>query len=99
MPAWVPLYPGASPPGGIAKAGQGLSFVQTTSDAPDAVFAHYDKALTEAGFTVKVTRTPNVPKVPGSLQATSADPSRKLTLTVSLTGSDGTTKLLFMTEG
>ncbi len=101
-PAWVPLYPGATPPAGFMKAGNGWAFNQETTDAPDAIFAFYEKALTDAGLTVKVIRTPATPKVPGVVQATSTEPPRTLSLTVSQTGdkgAGGVNQLLFMTEG
>jgi hypothetical protein len=101
-PAWVPLYPGATPPAGFMKVGDGWSFHQETSDAPEAIFAFYDKALADAGFAVEVIKTPNTPKMPGLIQATAAEMSRKVSITISQTGDRGTrgvTKILFTTVG
>ncbi len=98
-PPWVPLYPNATPADGFMKAGNGWAFSQETSDAPDLIFAHFERVLAEQGFTVQVIKTPNTPKVPGMINATTAEPPRKLALTVSQTGSSGTTKVLYMTDG
>jgi hypothetical protein len=93
-PSWIPTYPGATlTPGVSAKgesedgAGEGGSFMFTTSDPPQKVMSYYEDKAKELGMkaTVAVRHEKG-----GTIVLADEDGQRSLTILVGA-GDDGTT--------
>ncbi len=98
IPEWVELYPGASAPAIAADMSTDLdarteTFQVRTEDTPEQVIAYYQERLEEQAFVVEVTRTPAF----SMLDATSADPWRRLSLLMAV-GDDEVTRLVFQCQ-
>jgi hypothetical protein len=91
-PAWVPVYPGASPQNTFSASKPGEesgSCTFTTGDSTEKVISYYSGALKSGGFSVSTTTTDNQGK-PGGM-VTGEDKAGKRAVMVMLdTESDGT---------
>ena len=91
-PAWVPVYPGASPQNTFSanQAGQESgSYTFTTGDSAEKVTSYYSGALKSGGFSVSATTTDNQGKPGGMLTGEDKATSRAVMVMLD-TESDGT---------
>jgi hypothetical protein len=99
LPEWVPVIPGGTPTGGFASSsGESASgTVVVTSEEPfDDVLAFYEQELTDAGFEVEKTTFSGAGTRGASLQGTTEDGSRSLT--VGLNETESTTQIMLTYE-
>ena len=94
LPDWIPTYPGATSEGVYSAESADASsgtFSMTTADGVDQVFTYLKGQLEGGGYTVTETRFSGPQGDGGMLNGESADGSRTLTYTLSV--SDGKTQV------
>lgn len=85
-PAWVPVYPGATPQSTYSATSakqQGGTYTFLTADTPDKILTYYESALKAGGMKTSNTLSTTDGKVTGFVSGSAAGDKRSVMVTVS----------------
>lgn len=85
-PAWVPVYPGATPQSTYSATSarqQGGTYTFVTADTPDKILTYYENALKAGGMRTSNTLSTTNGKVTGFVSGSAAGDKRSVMVTVS----------------